>query len=316
MAGALSTAPGSSWSMLLARGRLAALLLLAALAVPANASLLEQSTGSVVAYQFDGGTHHDAPDSCDRSSPAWSAPVGAVTTGMLVPGDDHSDVYVLDVPADAVGDRISVRVSEAAGTPDVAVAAFLPGCLTDILDPRVQPTPEPSPPAPAAGEQQLAASNLDDPVSCNDNVWTFGLAGLKGPAPSSIHVAWTDGAERTLALGGQHGEYAYYRSTDSLGVLLKGAWVNLPAGWDVRFVVFHGDCDATDGGAVYGEPAQALGALLSFTPVRAGPHLVQVLYSGEPPATSMTLTCHVCIDGLDQVFEKASYRLSVTQADS
>ena len=285
------------------------------LAAPASASLLERSTRGIVSYQFDAGTHHDAPDTCEDANATWSAPIGAVTTGLLVPGDDQSDVYVLEVPADAVGDRLVVRVAEAVGTPDVALTAFVPGCVSDILDAAVQPAPQPSPPAPAAGQRQVTPANLADPMACDDDVWTFGLGGLKGAAPASIHVAWTDGAERTLPLAGQHHQWAFYRSTESLGVLLKGAWANVPADWDVRFAVVHGDCRATDGGAVYGEPARLLGPLLSFTPVRAGPHLVQVLYSGQPPATSLTLTCHVCVDGVDEGAEHASYKLTVSKSN-
>lgn len=296
--------------MVLVGGRVAALLLLAASAVPVHASLAQDVSGHAVSYQFDGGSHHDAPDACQEAGAQWSAPVGGATDGLLVPGDDMSDVFVLDVPPALLGQRVEVAVAEAAGTPDVAVTAFAPGCATDVFDLANQPSPPPSPPAPAEGERQQALADPAEPWACEERVWTFLISDVSGDAPASIHVAWTDGSQRTVPLAGQHHTWAWYQSRDALGILLKGAWANLPVSWGGDFALAQGDCEATDGGAVYGSPAMDLGSRLAFTPVRPGPHLVQVFFSGQPPATAVAATCHFCLPQVEQAADLVSYRLT------
>jgi hypothetical protein len=92
-------------------------------------------------------------------------------------------------------------------------------------------------------------------------------------------VAWTDGSALDVALSHTHGgAHAVYESSHLPGITLKGAWANMPAGWVGRFEYVVGPCDAVDGGAVYGEPPVAGMGFLSFTPTRAGPHVVQVTY--------------------------------------
>src|SRR5688500_10657441 len=85
------------------------------LAFSASASLVEDATDGAVAYQFDAGTHHDAPDVCELASDVWHVPVGNATDAMLVPQDDVADHITFTVTPDLVGSRVTVLV----GAPEV-----------------------------------------------------------------------------------------------------------------------------------------------------------------------------------------------------
>jgi hypothetical protein len=265
---------------------LVAAALVAAALTPATASTVEQATVGVVAYQYDGDTYHDAPDGCGDASPTWSVAVGSSTDGILVPPDDERDAYVVDVPPSLVGHRLHLGVTEPSNAQDLRLDAFVPGCASSILDAVNWPTPEPSPPAPAAGETQVALPMA--PSYCYAKGWAFVIDGLKGlPRPAAVDVAWTDGSERTVGLSWAREGYAVYVSGDDLGVTLKGAWANVASAWSGQSWL-AGPCDASDGGAVYGDkPTVGLGAL-AFTPVRAGPHVLLVSWGGGalPPARS------------------------------
>lgn len=271
------------------------LLACSALAVPVTASLLEDASGHLVSYQFDGGSHHDAPDACAGADPEWSLPWLGSTDGLLVPPDDGSDSFVLDVPTGGVGQRLAIDVTEAAGTPQTEVLAYAPGCIGTVFDPLNLPRPPPSPPAPGPGESQRSADRLDDPTTCYGDAWVFWAERVGNPGPASIHVAWTDGSERTVPLAYQWGPQAFYVTDHALGTTLKGAWINAPTGWDGRFELFAGPCDATHGGAVYGEPPSLEGGLLSFTPVRAGPHVVVVRLASDPGIATDPAPCAACL---------------------
>lgn len=246
--------------------------------LPVQASTVEETTSHAVAYQFDGEGHHDAPDDCEGAARDWSVPLGGTADGLLVAPDDVSDVYVVEVPPSMKGRRMQVDLAEAGDAGSLSLTAFAPGCAGNLLDAINWPTPEPSPPAPAAGEQQRSA-DVSGPWRCDSRGWLFTIDHLQaGAAPASIYLAWTDGSEKPLALQDQYGAVAVYATGENTGVLLKGAWANLPASWDGQFRFAVGPCDAVDGGAVYGEPPMAGMGFLSFTPVRAGPHVVQVAY--------------------------------------
>jgi hypothetical protein len=254
------------------------LLLLLALAslLPASASTLEGTTAGVVAYQFDGGSHHDAPDMCGSAGAEWALPLEGSTDGLLVPPDDMADVFLLDVPRSSVGSTLLLSVLQPQGTPDLSLTAFAPGCAGSVLDLANWPAPEPSPPAPAPTERQHGA-DLSSSSHCSDRQWLFVIDGLQGvPEPASIHVAWTDATEATVPLYGRYGSVAVYSTPDNLGILLKGAWANLAATWAGSFFLAAGPCDAVDGGAVYGSPPLLGDSFLAFTPVRAGQYVIHV----------------------------------------
>lgn len=271
--------------------RRASLLALAsvALLLPATASTLEEATVGVVAYQFDGATFHDAPDGCGEADAAWSLDVGGEADGLLVPPDDVRDAFVVDVPRSLVGHRVGLAVAEPTDAQRLTLDAYLPGCSGSILDAVNWPVPEPTPPAPAAGERQVSLGLAPD--YCDSRQWAYVLGGMKGlPLPPSVYLAWTDATEHAVDLSWAHDGYAVYVTHDDLGVTLKGAWANVASAWagDSWLV---GPCDATDGGAVYGDsPTVDLGAI-AFTPVRAGPHVVVVSWAGgalppvQPPGS-------------------------------
>lgn len=253
-----------------------AVLALLAFFAPVKASMAEDYTGSSVSYQFDGDTTHDAPDTCAHASSAWSFPLGSSTDGLIAPPDDIADVFVVDVPTSRVGDRIDLRITEATDPEVLDVEAYAPGCNGSVLELLNWPTPEPSPPAPADGEAQWSA-DVSEPWYCDSRQWVFVVDGLHGMAPAeSIHVAWTDGTERPVDLSYSYREWAVYATDHNLDILLKGAWINLPVAWAGDFSFAVGPCDAVDGGAVYGDPPVAGTGMLSFTPTKAGPYLVQV----------------------------------------
>ncbi|HUR63852.1 MAG TPA: hypothetical protein VM241_05150 [Candidatus Thermoplasmatota archaeon] len=264
---------------------------------PASASTLEEATGHFVAYQFDGDSHHDAPDTCAAAAPEWSGRLGSSTDGILVAPDDVSDVFLVDVPAESRGARVTVRLSEAQDLQNLEVTAFLPGCAGSVLDRLNWPTPEPSPPAPRAGERQ-ASANVSAPLRCYAGQQAFGLSRVSGyqPAPS-IHVAWTDGSQLDVPVTFTPGDAnALYVTDHSLGTTLKGAWVNMPGGWTGDFAYVAGPCNAVDGGAVYGEPPVVGVGSLAFTPIKSGPHVVQVTYRGAAGVRPMPVPAPASFD--------------------
>jgi hypothetical protein len=262
-----------------------------ALLVPATASTLEDASSGAVSYQYDAGTYRDAPDGCDSADPTWTLPFGSSVDGLLAPPDDVRDAYVLEVPQSLVGSRLQLTAEEPTeGAQALAVDAYVPGCMGSILDMVNWPTPEPSPPAPAAGEKQVSPDL--QPRYCEPNHWVFLIEGLEGfAAPASIYVAWTDGTEKPLPLRWSNHRSAVYVTQENLDITLKGAWANLPAAWAGSFSLFLGPCGTRDGGAVYGDaPTVDLGAL-EFTPTKAGPYVVLVSWQGgavpsaDPPAS-------------------------------
>lgn len=294
----------------------AASALLVALAVPANASLLEDLSGGAVAYQFDADNHHDAPDACADADVAWSLPVDGAVDGMLVPGEDSSDVFVVDVPPVLVGGRLTIGVREASGTPDLDVSGLVPGCVSDLFAPENQPFPPYQAPQPGGNQRQVSVANVNVPQHCDPTERVFELRGMNAtPAPSSIFLAWTNGQQAFVPLASNTNGYAVYRTTSHLGFTLEGAWAVIDAGFNGTFIAWEGPCNAKDGGAVYGEPAVVYGDGLAFTPIRAGAHAVVVTFSGEAPATSAPMTCHMCIGGLEKIPERVSYLLSSTTAE-
>lgn len=270
------------WSAMLPRSMMLLPCLLL-LAMTGTASTIEESTGHAVSYQFDAGSHHDAPDACPAATSEWSLPVDGGVDGLLVAPDDVADAFTVDVPRSLLGKRLSLSVAEPTGAQELLLDAFVPGCGGSILDLVNWPTPEPTPPAPAPGESQLHPASLT-PEHCEPRKWVFLLDGLAGlPAPDSIHVAWTDGSERTIPLWQSSPQHAVYPTDLNRGITLKGAWANLPSAYTGSFRLVLGPCDTLDGGAVYGGPPTLAEGLLSFTPTRAGTHVVLVSFAGVRP---------------------------------
>lgn len=326
-------------------------LLVVAFLMPASASTLEDLSSGAVAYQFDGDGHHDAPDSCPDASAKWSVPLGSSTDGILAAPDDVSDVFLVDVPDGLRGERVEVRLSEATHLESLELTTFLPGCGGSVLEPVNWPTPEPSPPAPAEGQKQVEAANVTAPWHCYERESLFGVELVQGHEPAkSIHVAWTDGTELDVPLRFRHGDaHAFYATDHALGTTVKGAWVNMPADWSGWFGYVAGPCDAVDGGAVYGDPPAAGMGFLAFTPTQAGLHAVQITHRDpgsvrleplapatdleaadlapaldldpsdgvrlEPPGTlAVPMSCHMCVDGVEDVVAEVSYRLTAFTA--
>ena len=302
------------------RPRLAAVGLLLLLALPGRAGHAEESTGGAVAYQFDAGTHHDAPDRCLDASTDWSLPVGNSTYAMLVPGEDPADHIVLDIPAALVGSRIQLTLVEGSSAPDSDLNVLAPGCAGDVFDPANLPVPFPAPPLPGLGEVQVPLESVlaSAPYrGCYEDAWLFRITQLEGlSVPPSIHAAWTDGTEATVALFGYGEGSAWYLSRDQLDTTMKGAWANVQGEWSGRFRVLAGPCDATDGGAVYGEPPVRGDDLVSFTPIQAGPHVIQATLANPDPPLSATMpaSCHYCLGpSTAEAARNASFRLTAVQ---
>src|SRR5688572_25406178 len=109
-------------------------LLLACSVLPlSSASLAEAATGGAVAYQFDAGTFHDSPDSCEQASATWQVALGAETQAMVVPGDDERDHVTFMVAASDVGTRITVNVVDAKVEVDLSSEVYVPDC-TSVFD--------------------------------------------------------------------------------------------------------------------------------------------------------------------------------------
>ena len=293
----------------------ACLLLLSFLAWPSTASTLEAASGGVVSYQFDGDNHHDAPDACAEAGPEWALSINNVTDGLLLPPDDFVDAFVIDVPASEVGTRLDLRLMEGPGSADLDLGAFAPRCDGDVFAPHNQPFPFPLPPLPLEGESRTALDVEAPAWRCGD-AWAFVATELDGALPPlDLHAAWTDGSEGKVPLWFSNQHLAVYVA-EGPAFDLTGAWINLPTGWAGQFFLAQDVCDAVDGGAVYGELAALFNDRISFTPIRAGPHVVLVtLAQPEVPTvpTSVPLTCHACFDEGEEAAEKVSYFVRADQ---
>lgn len=268
------------------------------LLAPVSGSTLEDATGGFVAYQFDGASRHDAPDSCPRADAQWSAtPIGS-TDGVLVAPDDVADVFVLDVAEDLRGTRINVELHEATDVENLELTVFVPGCSGTVLELVNWPTPGPTPPAPAEGESQVAAEEVLEPWYCDSAQRMFWVEIYPSyEAGPSIHVAWTDGTSLDVPLAYTHGAaHAVYVTDHALGTTVSGAWVNMPADWTGRFDYVAGPCDAVDGGVVYGDAPESGMGFLEFTPVRSGSFVVQVTYAGQDSDLLPPVPAPVTID--------------------
>jgi hypothetical protein len=325
----------------------AALLLIAA---PASASLLETMTSDVlgpaspvtdpvaavaseltgipveldhVHLQADAGTEYDAPDSCEgalASALPFDLPLGSDLDGLLVPVDDEVDYYRVPVGQDLVGGRITLSVLGRDATLPYAIDAFMPACGTSVTAEENQPAPPVDAPAPGEGEKQVSPHNLAGPYQCSDR-WFFVLNQFGGlPAPDSIHVVWTDGSQEDVALlHHTPATLAQYATTAHPGFTVDSATANVPASWTGQFNLSEGFCDAVDGEAVFGEPAEvsADGHTISFTPIQAGVYTLAV--RAVPPAlpevpgvpTAVPASCHLtCPVGLADLGDVSGYTAS------
>jgi hypothetical protein len=270
------------------RVAVAALLLLAA---PATASLLESATDGLpvhVHYQVDGGTDHDAPDTCQEvlASPLpFDLPVGGNVQGLLVPVDDTADHYRIPIGQDLVGGRVTVTVLGRNATLPFEMDVIAPLCGTSVTAPENQPLPPPSHPAPGPGQRQAEPHNLDDAGSgsCSSR-WFFVLNQFGGRAPPpTIHAVWTDGSEADIRLlKNTPATIAQYATREHLGFTLHSVTALVPADWSGQFNVAEAPCGAVEGTAVFGEPSVSGEASIEFTPTQAGAYVLAV--RAVPPA--------------------------------
>lgn len=286
----------------------------------ASASLIEETTDGAVTYQFDGGTTHDAPDRCEDADAAFAVPLGNSTSGTLVPVDDEADHYVVDVDRSLVGSRITIALQEANADVNIDLDIRVPGCGGSVLDEDQQPEDPPEHPDPGPGEQSARLDNLDGGWECDDSSWFFVINQVRGGiAPASIHLVWTDGTQADVPLTKDTpATIAQYETSQNTDVSLHSASAVLPDDWDGRFNIGHGPCDASHGGAVFGEEAEASddGDRISFTPTQEGTYVAAVVLALQPPdADPMALfqpqpmTCHTCVDGFDGVPYPSKYDL-------
>ncbi len=282
-----------------------------------NASLIEDASGGAVAYQFDAGTFHDAPDTCEGALADWQVALGNTTQGMLVPVEDEADHIVFLVAPEDVGSRVTVAVGPAEVEVELSLDVWVPDCAGDVFAPENQPIPAPvGPVPPGPGETQASITQLDGGWTCDPTQWRFFLKGL-GPedGPRSIHVIWTDGSEADVAFESEsESSTMRYGTTLGLGFTPQSVTANVPADWTGEFYVQRGPCDAQDGNAVYGEPPTQSGDTISFTPTTTGYYVAAILLE-DPEApevpTSVPLSCHFCVDGTDELTGPLSYDLTV-----
>jgi hypothetical protein len=306
----------------------AALLLITA---PASASLLETTSAAVLGpaapvtdpvaeaasdatgvpidldhihLQADAGTEYDAPDSCEEvaaSALPFDLPVGAALDGLLVPGDDEVDHYRVPIGQELVGGRVTLNVAGHDLTLPLSIDAFMPACGTSVTAEENQPAPPIAAPAPGEGQKQVSPHNLAGPYECTDR-WFFVLNQFGGlPAPESIHVVWTDGSQEDVALlHDTPATLAQYATSAHPDFTVDSATANVPADWKGQFNLGEGFCDAVDGEAVFGEPAEvsADGHTISFTPIVAGVYTlaVRAVPPEAPevpePTTTVPASCH------------------------
>lgn len=272
----------------------------------ASASVLETASGGAISYQFDAWTYHDAPDTClDAAAAVHDFPVGIganalnanVTTAMLVPGEDESDLLFLHVPSGLVGTRISTSVVPADTGYALVAQVLAPACDGTIFDTQNLPV-EPTDPLPGVGQLQ-AAADLVSAQACSNGGWRFSLTGLHD-APATVHAAWTDGTQTDVpADSNGNGQTSFYSTSDGGNYTLDRVTANLPANWTGSFSVVDSPCGLTDGGAVFGLPPTQSGNSFEFTPTHNGTYYVSVLLLGhgvgsDPVPHSIPLTCHFC----------------------
>ncbi len=306
-AGITGTTPRnfSTWTVLV----VAALMLL----VPASGSLIENSTGGLVTYQFDGDSFHDAADTCEDAMSEHLLALGQRSEGWLVPGDDETDHFLLAVAPEDVGQRLRIDVGVAEVGTELLFDAFAPGCAGSVLAEENQPKPAPEDPVPGAGEQLATAKNVDGNYTCSDR-WFLNLnqVGKDNEAPATIHVTWTDGSQADVPLQkSTPATAAHYTTTEHPDVTVHSATVVMPDSWTGKLILSEGFCDATDGGAVYGEDARRIGDnIIEFTPIVSGPFVLAVrLGELRDPLAPMAVNCHYCVDGLEGPLDPVLYKL-------
>lgn len=288
-------------------------------AVPVSASLVERSTSGLVAYQFDAGTHHDAPDDCPAALAAGMGfPVSWTneTRGVLVPGDDASDLFALDVDPSMVGGRFTVSILGSDAGIKLVGAVRVPDCKSTVMDPHNQPVTVLDP-VPAQGEA-LVSLQAGRAWPCDATRWQFSVTHVKGiPAPAAVHVAWSNGVQADAALLKVKGTEAQYETRAELQHTLHSATMAIDGSWSGTFKVGAGPCGLTQGNAVFGDPAVQVGNTFEFTPIHPGLHHVAVTLDGhgvgdrEVPR-NVAMTCHFCVSGLDGVLGRASFTIRAT----
>lgn len=277
------------------------------------ASLVEETSGGAVSYQFDADTHHDAPDMCKQVGPEWTIPADNRTDGILVPLDDESDHYILNLTEDDLGGRFTMTLRETstpAGDMKARLDILAPLCAGSVLDPANQP---PVPPEPGAGEKRTEAVNTADPTKCSSR-WFFVLTGVDAATmPATISAIWTDGYQEDILADTSPPEpVGQYQTTSRLDTTLHGVTAIVPEGWDGNFRLGEAPCGTTDGQFVFGDPAVRMGDQISFSVLKTGPYVVAVhLGEMEPrdPMEPVPMSCHYCGEEVEPLYEKLAYWL-------
>lgn len=280
----------------------------------ASGSLVEESTGGVVTYQFDAGSHSDAADLCADAAAEHALPLNNRTDGWMVLGDDEADHFVLHVQASEVGQRLLVDAVVAQVEYELVLDVLAPGCLGSVLDDENQPKPHPSDPVPQQGEHLATAKNVDGDYSCSDR-WFLNMNQVNDlEVPESIHVTWTDGSQEDVPpVKSTPATVVHYATTSNPGFTVHSATAVMPDEWTGQLILSEGFCDAVDGEAVFGDESQRLGdTAIEFTPITSGPHIVSVVMVRPTVDVDLgprTMSCHACVEGVGGAAEPLFYAL-------
>lgn len=305
------------------------------LAVPATASLIEDTLAPTgLHYQEDGGVSGDAPATCQALQAARAVTLdAAATSGILLEQDeDAADVYALEITSASIGDRVSVDLLNPLlnGRYDVAIDVFSPDCASSVFDP-ASAYYNPPPQQPYEGSVPAGFTEREATLAgagCDPSAWKF-LANQMGglPAPVDIYVEWTDGSyEYVPVQKSTPATIAMYRTTLHLDVTIERAVIVLPLTWKGSFHLASGPCGAVEGTPP--EPPQYSPTHGEFTVMEAGTHVVLVQVTRDTvdkttdtveglvndPPTSVPLACHREVCSL--ATGEASYDLgSVTASE-
>lgn len=291
---------------LLPMRRLVALALLVLVALPASASLVEDTLAPAgVTYQEDGGKHGDAPATCALLDTGRTVGLDADRSyGMLVEIDDEADAFAFELTQASVGDRVGVQLLPgiAVDRYDIAFDVRSPDCASSVFDPSsayYNPPPQ-QPYQPPLGRGVFAARVTG--YACDPGAWKF-LANQMGgiPAPADIYVEWTDGSWEYVPMQkSTPATIAMYRTTSHLDVTVARALIVLPATWRGEFHIASGPCDAAVGEPP--QPPEASARYGEFTVQEAGTHVVVVtiargtvdktLDTVQDPPTAINAGCH------------------------
>lgn len=276
-------------------GVVISLLLVGALA---SASTLEDTTGQH--YQHDGGGVGDLPDECtgafeDERALTVTEP-GETRTSILVPEDDESDVWSVNLAEADVGVLLRLEIVDSPFSVSLALLDADCNVLADTGDDDATQT--------ASADAQVAAADdgstktIDADLSsfeCNPDEWKFMMKHPKGETPpASIQVDWgtSEGPQDVPLSFASAGQVAMYLTTQNLRFTVQNATVEVPAHWDEPFFkLSHGPCDTVE----FQEPTVVEGEnAILFMTTSATQNFAQVTLEQEPgvPGPIVIPLCH------------------------